>query len=55
MLQAMLQRGDQRLVQAFREYQFHRDDAAFIDELQFVRRQSARQGAHAAAFASRIL
>lgn len=52
-MQAMMQRGDQRLVQAFREYEFHRDDAAFIDELQFLRRQSAWQGA--TTYESRVL
>jgi len=38
-VQAMLQRGDKRLVNAYRGYEFHRDDATLIDELQDLRRR----------------
>ena len=35
----MLERGDERLVHAYRGYEFHRDDATFVDELEEIRRQ----------------
>jgi hypothetical protein len=47
----MLERGDQRLVNAYRGYEFHRDDATFIDELEEIR----RQGRTSASFARRLL
>jgi hypothetical protein len=42
-LQAMLQCGDERLVHAYRNYEFHRDDATFIEELEDLRRTTNKQ------------
>jgi hypothetical protein len=42
-LQAMLQCGDERLVHAYRNYEFHRDDAIFIEELEDLRRTTNKQ------------
>jgi len=49
----MLQCGDERLVHAYRNYEFHQDDATFIDELEDLRRQS--RGHRDIALARRVL
>ena len=54
--QAMLECGDERLVHAYRNYEFHQDDATLIDELEDLRRHArARPGGRDAALARRVL
>ena len=49
----MLQCCDERLVHPYRNYEFHQDDATFIDELEDLRRQS--RGHRDIALARRVL